>query len=211
MNLAAEEIGIKWCFVVDDDEAFRASMELLLIAGGFACRSFGLAKEFLAAIDELASGVVLLDLRMPELGGIELLDQSSDVLGRFAVMMMSGHGDIEQAVRAIKAGAVEFIEKPADPAELLARVSVAHATLTVRIADQSDQLEAVALVAYLSPHEHEVLRAMLAGAPNKAIARTLGLSVRTIEMHRAHMLVKLGTKTTADALHLALKAAVKRW
>ena len=148
---------------------------------------------------------------MPELGGIELLDQSSDVLGRFAVMMMSGHGDIERAVRAIKAGAVEFIEKPADPAELLARVSVAHATLFVRIADQSDQLEAVALVAYLSPHEHEVLRAMLAGAPNKAIARTLGLSVRTIEMHRAHMLAKLGTKTTADALHLALKAAVKRW
>lgn len=186
-------------------------MLALLEAAGLSCRGFSSARTFRTAINDLDPGVVLLDLRMPEVGGIELLDQAGEELSRFAVIMLSGHGDIEQAVRAIKAGAVEFLEKPVDAATLLARIAAARRALGERIANQSERHEAAALVASLSPREHEVLRGLLSGSPNKTIARALELSVRTVEMHRARMLAKLGAKSSAEALHLAMQANVKRW
>ena len=206
-----EEPAEGWCFVVDDDEAFRASMLALLAGRGFSCREFSSARAFRAAIDALEPGVVLLDQRMPEAGGIELLDEAGEELARFAVIMLSGQGDIAQAVRAIKAGAVEFLEKPVDAAMLLARIVAAQRSLGERLADQSERHDAAALVDGLTPREHEVLRGLLSGSPNKTIARTLELSVRTVEMHRARMLAKLGAKSTAEAVRLAMQAKVQRW
>ncbi|MEO6248066.1 MAG: response regulator [Sphingomicrobium sp.] len=199
------------CYVVDDDGGFRSSVVDLLEAAGHSAMAFATAPDFLAKAPLVEPGVVLLDLRMPDVGGLDMLEQDGPALDRFAVVMVSGHGDIERAVRSIKAGAVEFIEKPFTPDTLLTLIDAVGEGLTAKLGASANGREATAKVGSLSPRELEVLRLLLKGAPNKIIARTLDLSVRTVEMHRAHMLAKLGAKSTAEALHLAMLAKVAPW
>lgn len=201
----------KFCFVVDDNKEFRESLLTLLEAAGYRARAFSSAAEFLALVDTLLPAVLLLDLRMPLISGLEMLEDDAIDLTRFAVVMISGHGDIERAVRSIKAGAIDFIEKPFEAAELLALIDVVQAGLVKRLDASAHKSVAVAKVHTLSPREEEVLRLLLTGAPNKIVARTLGLSVRTVEMHRAHMLTKLGARSTAEALHIAMLADTAPW
>lgn len=183
-------------------------MIALLVAAGYAARGFRSGKEFLAEADALEPAPLLLDLRMPGIGGLDLVEGSGDLLERFGVVMISGHGDIHCAVRSIKAGAVDFIEKPFEARELLALLAAVGEQLTLRLTRSAECRDARAKVAFLSPREHEVLRLLLMGAPNKIVARRLALSVRTVEMHRAHMLAKLGAKSTTEALHIAMQAGV---
>jgi len=197
--------------VVDDDEAFRSSLVALLCAAGYSTEAFASTDDFLAAVPRLDPGTVLLDLRMPGVSGLDLLEQGVEALDRFAVVMISGHGDIARAVRSIKAGAVEFIEKPFEPEQLLALLDAVGQGLAVKLERWGDRRRAEEKVATLSPREHEVLRLVLKGAPNKIVARTLDLSVRTVEMHRAHMLGKLGARSTAEALRIAMAAKVAPW
>ncbi len=199
------------CYVVDDDDAFRHSLVALLTSAGYACDSYDSATDFLELAPTLAPGVLLLDLRIRNLTGLDLIETHSALLERFAVVMISGHGDIERAVRSIKAGALDFIEKPFASDDLLALVEAAHHVLSRRTSEGADRRDAMTKVATLSPREAEVLRLLLAGAPNKIVARTLDLSVRTVEMHRANMLAKLGARSTAEAIHLAMLGNIVPW
>lgn len=204
-------VPVKYCVVVDDDDAFRNSLVALLEAAGYDCRPFGSADSFLAEIERLPAGILLLDLRMPGLGGLEMLERGDIDPTRLAVVVISGQGDIERAVRSIKAGAIEFIEKPFEAQQLLALMGVAQATFDHRAGHSAQRRAAIRKVETLSPRETEVLQLLLIGASNKVVARALDLSVRTVEMHRAHMLTKLGARSTADALRLAMLAETQPW
>ncbi|MDP9163149.1 MAG: response regulator [Pseudomonadota bacterium] len=199
------------CYLVDDDEAFRVSLVALLTASGYPTTAFATTEEFLSALPSLDPGIVLLDLRMLGVNGLDMLEQQAAKLERFAVVMISGHGDIERAVRSIQAGAVEFIEKPFEPSQLLTMLEAVGERLAAKRTQLDQRHGAASRVALLSPRELEVLRMLLAGSPNKIVARTLDLSVRTVEMHRAHMLSKLSAKSTAEALHIAMLAEVAPW
>ena len=199
------------CCVVDDDDAFRSSLIALLTSAGYSCQGYALATDFIAEAATLAPGLLLLDLRIPQMTGLDLLESHAALLERFAVVLISGHGDIERAVRSTKAGALDFIEQPFASDDLLTLVKAAHHALTRRTIDGADRPDVTTKVASLSPREAEVLRLLVAGAPNKIVARTLDLSVRTVEMHRANMLAKLGARSTAEAIHLAMLAEIVPW
>ena len=210
-RIAVESSETEICYVVDDDDAFRNSLLALLSSAGYSCHGYPLASDFLEVAATLRPGVLLLDLRMPQTTGLDLLESHATALERFAVVVISGHGDINRAVRSIKAGALDFLEKPFPSDELLPLVKAAHHELSRRTSATDDRRIALTRIAILSPREDEVLRLLLAGAPNKIVARTLDLSVRTVEMHRAHMLAKLGARSTAEAIHLAMLGGIVPW
>lgn len=202
---------VEHCYVVDDDPEFCASIVALLQSVGYESSGFANAEAFLKVAALIPAGVLLLDLRIPHVSGLDLLEHHSSQVARFAVVVISGHGDIGRAVRSIKAGALDFIEKPFASNDLLELVAAAQKVLGQRTSDNADRHQAETKLAILSPREHEVLRMIVAGAPNKIVARTLDLSVRTVEMHRANMLAKLGARSTADAIHMAMLCGVMPW
>jgi two-component system response regulator FixJ len=190
--------------VVDDDAAVRRSLERLLDAAGFHIVSYASPLAFLDTAAGL-SGCVLLDIRMPEMDGLEVQARLLERNISLPVIVMTGEGDIQSAVRAMKAGAVDFIEKPYDDELLIKTIEAALARGTR--ADQDREIaKAARRVARLSPREREVLDALVAGRPNKVIAFDLGLSVRTVEVHRARMMERLGVRQLAEAVRLAILA-----
>lgn len=197
-------------YVVDDDDAYRRSVVRLLECGGHQVQEFSSADEFLGAAETLRGGTVLLDVRMPGTGGLELLANYPDVLDSFTFIVVTGHGDIDVAVRSLKLGAVDFIEKPFDPPLLLEMVGATSGSAGARARDRLRERAARQRIEALSPREQEVLRGMLAGGSNKVIARHLNISDRTVEMHRAHLLDKLGTNTSAEAVQIATFARVEK-
>lgn len=191
--------------VVDDDAAVRRSLQRLLDAAGLNVICYETPFAFLDAAPQLAPGCVLLDIKMPGMGGLEvqaLLRQRNVSL---PVIMMTGQGDVQGAVRAMKADAVDFIEKPYNDDVLLNAIEAA-----LRTVDRADRghetAEAAERIAALSPREREVLDALLMGRPNKIIAHDLGISIRTVEVHRARMMDRLGVRQLAKAICLAVLA-----
>ena len=195
-------------FVVDDDDAFRGSLVALLESAGWAVTDFGSADDFLDRTEDLDPGLLLLDLHLDDRSGLDLLESGCIAPARFGVVMLTGAGDIQTAVRAIKAGALDFIEKPYKADEVLGRLDRIHLAFEVSAQANARTLEARRQVETLSNRERDVLERMLAGASNKHIARDLGLSPRTVEMHRARMLQKLSVKSTAQALDFARLAGL---
>ena len=191
--------------VVDDDPAVRDSLRVLLESVGFAVRTHDSAQAFLALAPELR-GCVLTDVRMPDIDGLELQQRLSECGAPLAVVVMTGRGDVPVAVRAMKAGAVDFLEKPFNDQELLDAVR--------RALEQSQQLReaesaaasATARLAALTPREREVFDLLVAGRPTKAIAKQLGASPRTIEVHRGRVFEKLGVHSLPDLVRLMLAA-----
>jgi two-component system response regulator FixJ len=200
---------VKRAYVVDDDEGFRRSMVMLLGANGWKTEGFDSPNAFIERADELEPGLLLLDLNMPGKSGLELLEARLPELERFAVVMVTGAGQIQTAVRTIRAGAIDFIEKPFAPVEVLVRLESLNSTLRETIEAKTGAVEAKRKIDALSPRERDVLERMLGGGSNKLIARALGLSPRTVEMHRAKMLGRLGVGTTAEALDVARQAGLK--
>ena len=192
--------------VVDDDPAVRRSLERLLDAAGFHVVSYHSPAAFLNAASGLSAGCVLLDIRMPGVDGLELQARLNRLRVNLPVIVMTGHGDVPSAVRAMKAGAVDFLEKPFDDETLLNAIGGAFAKASRLIGGDREAVRAAQRIATLSPREREVLDALLAGRPNKLIAFDLNISVRTVEVHRARMMVRLGTKQFADAIRLAVMA-----
>lgn len=186
-------------------------MVALLASVGYHSSGYASALEFLEVAPAVPPGVLLLDLRIPHLSGLDLLEDHMQLLQRFAVVVISGHGDIGRAVRSIKAGALDFIEKPFASSALLDLVSAAQTALAKRSSATAERQDALDRIASLSPREGEVLRMLVAGAPNKIVARTLDLSVRTVEMHRANMLAKMSARSSADAIHLAMLGGIVPW
>ena len=210
MSVAREASDpVRHAYVVDDDEGFRGSMLMLLDSAGWNVQGFASASEFAECASELAPGILLLDLHLDGASGLDLLEGKSAALERFAVVMVTGAGEIETAVRSIKAGAVDFIEKPFEAGELLDRLEAVAKDFAVALQAKAATWDARRRVDTLSPRERDVLERLLSGASNKHIARDLGLSPRTVEMHRARMLAKLGAATTVEAIEIGRRAGVR--
>lgn len=193
-------------YVVDDDTAVRRSLGRLLYSADFECVAYESALAFLRAAPEISGGCVLLDVKMPEIDGLAMQGQLNHLGFRLPVVVITGHADIPTAVQAMKAGAVDFIEKPFDNERLIAAIEAALADFGRGFADREAATEAVERIATLSPRERQVLDALVAGRPSKVIAYDLGISVRTVEVHRARMLERLGTRRLAEAIRLAVLA-----
>lgn len=193
-------------YIVDDDEVVCRSLERQLRSAGFATVTHSSGAAFLdAAVAGLPAGCVLLDVWMTAMDGLEVQSRLRELGLNFPIVVMTGHGDVQTAVRAMKAGAVDFIEKPFSPDVLLKAVNVALSDLG-RAARDHETTHAAAQIARLSPREREVLDALTVGRSNKIIAFDLNLSVRTVEVHRARMLERLGAHSLAEAVRLAVLA-----
>ena len=198
-------------YVVDDDEAVRDSLSVLLETWRYTVATFASARDFLAVAPTLRPGVLVADIRMPEMDGLELQQRLIDHSLRYPLIVITGHGDVPLAVRAMKAGAVDFIEKPFAPEVMLDSVGTAFDRLTRRETAAEDPAEATAAarVAELSPREREVLQGLLSGLPNKSIATDLGISPRTVEIHRARVMDKMGARSLSGLIRMSLAAGLQ--
>lgn len=194
--------------LVDDDEAIRRSASFMLRSSGYAVTTFASGVEFLDAVGELDAGCILLDVRMPEISGLEVQDTLSERGITYPVVVMTGHGDVGVAVQAMKAGAVDFIEKPFDKAVLLEAIEDGFARLAQTSSKLSRREAAQARLRVLTPREQDVLEGLVRGHPNKTIAYDLGISPRTVEVHRANVMQKLEVASLSEALRVAFAAGL---
>jgi two-component system, LuxR family, response regulator FixJ len=194
--------------IVDDEPAVRRSLARLLQSAGFGTAGYRSGSAFLeAARAGLSAGCLLLDIRMPDMDGLEVQSRLNELKSSLPVIVMTGHGDVQTAVRAMKAGAADFIEKPVVADVLLRAIEEAQSG-SRRMARQRDAARAAERIDTLSPRERQVLEGLTAGHSNKIIAYDLNLSVRTVEVHRARMLERLGTHSLAEAVRLMVMATL---
>ena len=198
----------KRVYLVDDDEAIRRSASFMLRSSGYSVKTFSTGVEFLDAVEELDAGCILLDVRMPEIGGLEVQDTLSERGISHPVVVMTGHGDVTVAVQAMKAGAVDFIEKPFDKTVLIEAIEDGFARLAQASSDLSRREQAQARLRVLTPREQDVLQGLALGHPNKTIAYDLGISPRTVEVHRANLMQKLEVASLSEALRIAFAAGL---
>lgn len=196
-------------YIVDDDRDVRSSISFMLGTGGTRTRAFASGHDFIDSLDHLEPGCVLLDIRMPDIDGVEVLEE----LGRrnigWPVVMMTGHGEVSLAVQTMKLGAIDFIEKPFEEDSLRSSLARAFAALAENQGQAERKREANERVGALTAREKDVLQGLLAGLSNKMIAHRLGISLRTAEMHRANMMQRLGAKSLAEAIQLASEAELE--
>ena len=191
-------------FVVDDDQAVRESLALLVQSVGIEAETFASAREFLDTYRPDQRGCLITDIRMPGMSGLELQEQLSSDGVRIPVIVLTGHGDVPAAVRALKGGAVDFVEKPFNPQALLDLVQQAIAK-DAEIRELADQEAAVAeRMSLLTPREHEVMTLVVAGKANKVIAIELSISERTVELHRGRIMKKMQARSLAELMRAVL-------
>ncbi len=193
-------------YIVDDEEAVRKSLSLLMKSIGLEACHFASGQEFLEAYEPSQAACLLLDVRMPGMSGLDLQRELSKREIDVPVIMISGQGDVPMAVRAMKAGAVDFIEKPFDTQELLTCVNDCIQGHTQQRIAQQQRTSQDELLARLTPREHEVMNELVAGKRNKQIAADLGISTRTVELHRASVMQKLEARSLSDVVRLALRS-----
>jgi two-component system response regulator FixJ len=196
-------------FIVDDDDAIRDSLQLLLESAGFKnVRPYGASRRFLESAEPEPGDCLLLDIRMPDMDGLELQLELNRRGVRLPVVIMTGHGDVPIAVRAMKAGAVEFIEKPFADELLLESVRRALA-LAAETSRQHEEIGATLRhLETLTAREREVLDGIVAGRPNKLIAHQLGISPRTVEIHRARVMDKMQARSLSALVRMVLGAGI---
>lgn len=194
--------------LVDDEAAIRKSAGFMLKTAGFRVESYESGVELLKVHRELEPGCILLDIRMPGMDGLDVQQALRERGVTFPVVVMTGHGDISLAVRAMKGGAVDFIEKPFEKAVLLGALEEAFARVERAERAEQHRRDAEVLLAALTPREREVLEGLAEGLPNKGIAYDLGISPRTVEIHRANLMDKLGVRSLSEALRIAFAAGV---
>ncbi|MFT4863045.1 MAG: two-component system response regulator FixJ [Pseudohongiellaceae bacterium] len=188
--------------IVDDDEAVRDSIAMLIRSIGLAAKSFDSGVAFLQQYDPAEMGCLILDIRMPVMGGLEVQEELLLRNSTLPIIFISGHGDIPMAVKAVKKGAIDFISKPFREQELLdcvQRALIINDELKDRV---SDQLAVTENLVKLSPREKEVMNLMIEGSANKVIAIDLGISQRTVEVHRAHVMEKTGARSLAQLVKM---------
>jgi len=182
-------------FVVDDDAAVRDSISMLVRSEGLSVRTFDSARSFLAEWDRSESGCAIVDLRLPGLSGLGLQERLAEVDGAPPIIFLTGFGTVPEAVRALKAGAIDFLEKPFDSAALLARVREA-------LACNRQRRSAARRLGALTRREYQVLEQVARGDTNKVVAANLGISVRTVELHRARGMRKLSARSVVELVGL---------
>ena len=195
--------------LVDDDEAIRRSASFMLRTSGYVVKTYASGVEFLGVDkDELAAGCILLDVRMPGMDGIEVQRALKERGTLLPVVVMTGHGDVSVAVQAMKAGAVDFIEKPFEKSVLLGAIEQGCERLDQSGRRQARADEARVRLEALTARELDVLKGLVRGHPNKTIAYDLGISPRTVEIHRANLMTKLGVASLSEALRIAFTAGL---
>ena len=194
--------------VIDDDEAIRDSLAFLLGTAAIAVRTYESANTFLENLPRDVRGCIITDVRMPGLSGIELIRRLKSMSIGLPVIVITGHADIPLAVEAMKAGAVEFIEKPFDDEAILATVRAAMRQHEKDARREAERSEIHARLAALSGRERQVLEGLVAGYPNKTIAFDLGISARTVEIYRANVMTKMQASSLSDLVRMALVAGV---
>nr|WP_303764220.1 response regulator [Sphingobium yanoikuyae] len=202
--------AMKTIHIVDDEYSVRAATAFLLELEGYSVRTWQRGAHFLAAAPSEPAGCVILDLRMPDMDGLEVQRRLNEADLNFPVIMLTGHGDIAVTVAAMKMGAVDFLVKPFERQSLLQAVENAWSVLHDNGARRQRTMQAQALVEKLTPRERDVLAGLTMGLPNKHIALQLGISPRTIEIHRANLMAKLKTRNLSDALRVAFAAGIGR-
>ena len=194
--------------LVDDDEAIRRSAGFMLKTSGFRVETYETGVQLLKKVRSLEPGCILLDIRMPEMDGLEVQRELRDAGCMLPVVIMTGHGDVSVAVQAMKAGAIDFIEKPFEKQALLSSLEAARGRLEVASTVESRGEEARQRLNVLTPRERDVLAGLVQGLPNKTIAYDLGISPRTVEIHRANLMEKLGVRSLSEALRIAFSAGL---
>jgi two-component system, LuxR family, response regulator FixJ len=192
--------------LVDDDEAIRRSAGFMLKTSGFQVKSYESGVELLKDAASLEPGCILLDIRMPEMDGLEVQQKLQEKGVSLPVIIMTGHGDVNLAVQAMKAGAVDFIEKPFEKAILLDALGEGFERLKQGEVSKERKRDAAIRVQALTGREREVLEGLVQGLPNKTIAYDLGISPRTVEIHRANLMTKLGARSLSEVLRIAFAA-----
>ena len=196
-------------FIVDDDEAIRDSLRLLLESAGFPrIVAYGSGRGFLDQAAPQPGDCLLLDVRMPDMDGLELQAEIARRGMRLPTVVMTGHGDVPIAVRAMKAGAADFIEKPFADDVLIESVRRALALAAAVDRDSMERGVVRERLETLTAREHEVLEGLVAGRPNKVIAHDLGISPRTVEIHRARVMDKMQARSLSALVRMALAAGI---
>jgi two-component system, LuxR family, response regulator FixJ len=191
-------------FVVDDDASMRKSLRWLFQSVGLGVETYSSAAEFLAGLGDSRSGCIVLDVRMPGMSGLELQEQLSKRGVNLPIIMVTGYGDVPMAVRAMKGGALDFIEKPFNDQDLLDRVRKAMDLDVRKRQEQAEVADVASRLAMLTRREREVMELVAAGLPNKEIGERLNLSKKTVEVHRYHLMRKLGVSSVADLVRMAM-------
>jgi two-component system, LuxR family, response regulator FixJ len=190
--------------IVDDDEAVRQSLAFLLSGAGIPVRLYESATKFLAALPGVQGGCLITDVRMPGKTGLQLLRELRAKSVPLPTIVITGHGDIPMAVEAMKAGAVDFIEKPFEEEAILRAVRLAERRGETEGRQSEDDSARAARLALLSERERQVLEGLVAGHPNKIIAYNLGISPRTVEVYRANLMTKMQAKSLSGLIRMAL-------
>jgi FixJ family two-component response regulator len=193
-------------FIVDDDPAIRFAMQALMDSVNIKHEIFPSGDEFLKGIDDHRPGCLVLDIRMPGLGGLELQEELLRRGNTLPIIFITGHGDVPMAVEAMQKGAVDFIQKPFRDQELLDRVHEALKTDHERRAEQEKHVEVETRLSRLTNREREVFDLVVTGKPNKVIAYELGVSQRTVEIHRARVMEKMQARSLADLVKMHMTA-----
>lgn len=191
--------------VIDDDEDARESLAFLLSTADVPTETYPSARAFLAVAAQV-QGVVVTDVRMPEMDGLELVRRLNEMCLALPVIVMTGHGDVPLAVQAMKAGVIDFIEKPYDDETMLSAIRSALAQRDVDAARAEERTAILQRIEALSPRERQVLQGLVAGKPNKVIAYELDISPRTVEIYRAHLMTKMSARSLSELVRMSLLA-----
>ena len=192
--------------IVDDDESARQSLAFLLSTAGMVVRLYESAAAFLETPDNIQGGCLITDVRMPDMTGIELLHELKVRSISLPTIVITGHGDIPLAVEAMKCGAIDFIEKPFDEEAIIRAVQSAKERVDKRARESEGEAALAAKLVSLSKRERQVLDGLVAGNLNKTIAHDLGISPRTVEVYRAHLMTKMQAKSLSELVRMALLA-----
>ena len=193
--------------IVDDDAAVRDSLTFMLSSANWPVRAFESGLALLAQAGNLEPGIIITDVRMPGMSGLELIAELKEKGVIFPIIVLTGHADVAMAVDAMKAGVIDFIEKPYGDAELLAAVETARKRLAGEAGAQAERDEIEARVAHLTGREKDVFDAIVTGESNKSAAQKLGISPRTVEIYRANVMEKMRARSLSDLVRMALLRA----
>ena len=194
--------------VIDDDDALRDSLSFLLGTARLDVKTYESAEAFLSALPGVNSGCIITDVRMPNMSGVDLLRKLNELQIALPVIVITGHGDVQLAVEAMKIGAADFIEKPFDDEMLLNAVRAALARWEDKCKEVSERSSYIEKLEMLSSRERDVLEGLIAGKANKVIAFDLGISPRTVEIYRANVMTKTGANSLPELVRMALLAGL---
>ncbi len=193
-------------FIVDDDEAVRNSLRFLMKSVNLAAQTYPSAQSFLDAYDRDRPGCLVLDVRMPGMSGLDLQEKLKEMRSTLPIIFVTGHGDVPMAVQAMQQGAVEFLQKPFRDQDLIDRVNLALARDSEQRAAVEQRQDIVHRIESLTKRESEIMRRIVEGQANKVIAVELGMSPRTVELHRARVMDKMGAASLAQLVRMVMEA-----